>query len=531
MPHIEDEKPLYFSSEDQKLRVILDDNFQDQNQVGNQEYSCSPRYYYDREGAPNNDYIPTMEGGNIAVNFQNGNYLNVSNSPYHQVPSPAYNQLNSPYSNGTMPSPGNSVGTIFNDLNQVQEDAYLQIQQFDAFQKQVINSKATTPNQFDFSDLVNSPNEVVLNDDMPDFLDIISNGKFFTAPKDFGDIQADCARPKGKDIKESKSTIGNSNTDIDSLTKKMSSVSVGDAKRVQQSKEAHNADVSRDGRDLTMPIAMKAANCLQSYAATGDVGALFAAHKYLLKVQSNNGANSLCSAILNRDTEAFKKITRMSMELKCQDILTSQNFDGESPLHVAVRLNEVEMVKQLVAIPGIDLSLVDCEGNTALHVAASLHTSDCLSALLALPTKDTSDPTHSGKDITNQYNYDGQTPLHIAVSIGCFDSMKLLLQSGSFVHLCERKQGANPLHLAVMTGNHKMAKYIIDNANPQAKNCIRKPSKTEEIDCPDDESSGDECDSDDFYTPIDYAGDDLEILSILNGKQSDFAVTVPGDPE
>lgn len=98
-------------------------------------------------------------------NYSNNQML----SPYQQVPSPSGNGQNSPLGGQMSPfnqeglSPGNPVSPAFDQNIGVSEsdNALAQIQQFDAVQKQVINSKNQVLNSVSVSFFVLSFQEVI----------------------------------------------------------------------------------------------------------------------------------------------------------------------------------------------------------------------------------------------------------------------------------------------------------------------------------------------------------------------------------
>ncbi len=84
--------------------------------------------------------------------------------------------------------------------------------------------------------------------------------------------------------------------------------------------------------------------------------------------------------------------------------INAQNEDGETPLHVAIRKNRLDMVKLLIE-KGADLKNINTCGDTPLHVA-----------------------------VQNSWFYQ-------------FDIVNLLIEKGADVHL-ENKQGKTPLSMA-----------------------------------------------------------------------------------
>ena len=87
-----------------------------------------------------------------------------------------------------------------------------------------------------------------------------------------------------------------SNPDVDELSKMMADVKVegssgNHSKKNQPSQrlEGHSQQRTSRGADVAFRVAVSAAECLQAYAATGDISLLLATHRYLLAVQNNQG--------------------------------------------------------------------------------------------------------------------------------------------------------------------------------------------------------------------------------------------------
>ena len=56
----------------------------------------------------------------------------------------------------------------------------------------------------------------------------------------------------------------------------------------------------------------------------------------------------------------------------------------------------------------------------------------------------------------------GETALHVAVSHNNRAVVKIMIEAGAEVHLCERKRGANSLHLAAHYHHLNIATYLIN---------------------------------------------------------------------
>lgn len=71
----------------------------------------------------------------------------------------------------------------------------------------------------------------------------------------------------------------------------MDGSSGNNSKRSQSAQrlEGYNPQRVSRGADVAFRVAVSAAECLQAYAATGDISLLLATHRYLLAVQNNQG--------------------------------------------------------------------------------------------------------------------------------------------------------------------------------------------------------------------------------------------------
>ena len=569
----------------------------------------------------------TVNCGSISPNQSLG-------SPnYQQVPSPTGQMVPSPGSVDTKPQINYQITNQHQSMNNIQQQIFLQNQQQNMFQetqsqqqmgKEFINNQSLINNQSQFLQnqydtqsgyqqmLVNNNNQdVVIKNDDDLFSDLLnmnnSNGdintnmttvdmldmaeeimKKFSSNEETSFLTTDSAG------KKKKSPSSEKETDIDSLDKQMSKLNVQDKippsektnKKVIEVVPKKQSHMKEANLDIAFKVALRAAECLQDYAATGNIGLLLATHRYLLAVQNDQGDNALHTAVSNKNWEAFNTILKASEKLKPLELLNASNYAKETALHIAVRVNEPAMVGCLVSTTGCDISIPDLAGNTPLHLAAAMSHNLCLDALLFKPVNGKKDTISQA---INSYNFNGETPLHLAARSGNVKSIKQLLSYGAQEHACERKRGANSLHLSVMFGRHDTAEYLLcntgitvnagmfdgntalhiaaqakdqkmcrilmaANADPFAKNLLQRRKQQSESDDEDDEDDDQEeqqinkeskkedqsekkndekknslkneqVEEPDSYTPCDYAGKDKQILDILLGQSNEECST------
>ncbi|XP_069313178.1 NF-kappa-B inhibitor beta isoform X1 [Eulemur rufifrons] len=166
------------------------------------------------------------------------------------------------------------------------------------------------------------------------------------------------------------------------------------------------------------------------------------------------------------------------------EYLDLQNDLGQTALHLAAILGEASAVEKLYAA-GSRLCVAERGGHTALHLACRVGAHACARALLqprprrpreALDTYLAQDPDHtpdadhtpvvlypesdlekeeeeeSEEDWKLQLeaeNYDGHTPLHVAVIHKDAEMVGLLREAGADLNKPEPTCGRSPLHLAV----------------------------------------------------------------------------------
>ncbi|XP_025770396.1 NF-kappa-B inhibitor beta [Puma concolor] len=165
------------------------------------------------------------------------------------------------------------------------------------------------------------------------------------------------------------------------------------------------------------------------------------------------------------------------------EYLDLQNDLGQTALHLAAILGEASTVEKLYAA-GAGLRVAERGGHTALHLACRMRAHACARVLLQprprcargapntylaqgpdrtsdadrLPVASYPDPDSEKEDDESEEdwklqleaeNYEGHTPLHVAVIHKDAEMVRLLREAGADLNKPEPTCGRSPLHLAV----------------------------------------------------------------------------------
>ncbi|XP_012881746.1 PREDICTED: NF-kappa-B inhibitor beta [Dipodomys ordii] len=151
------------------------------------------------------------------------------------------------------------------------------------------------------------------------------------------------------------------------------------------------------------------------------------------------------------------------------EYLDLQNDLGQTALHLAAILGEASTVEKLYTA-GASLLVAERGGHTALHLACRVRAHACACALLQPRPRDhTPDPSpapepeypepsrekeeeqreEDWKLQLETENYEGHTPLHVAIIHKDAEMVRLLWHAGADLNKPEPTCGRSPLHLAV----------------------------------------------------------------------------------
>lgn len=183
--------------------------------------------------------------------------------------------------------------------------------------------------------------------------------------------------------------------------------------------------------------------------------------KKLLTDRSTYGDSPLHVAIRYGQREIVKYILiLMGIYSKYETIVNIQNSLGKTPLHYAVLQNQPEIIKALLQL-GADPNMCDDHGYIPLHIAVRVPDAGaCVDVLLSSKLTD-----------IEYYNDIGWTALHLAAEAGSYDAICSLVQAGANVNSTDKSYGRTALHLAVEGGHQAIVEFLLKQTNINVNKC------------------------------------------------------------
>ncbi|KAG7969840.1 hypothetical protein I3843_07G052900, partial [Carya illinoinensis] len=163
-------------------------------------------------------------------------------------------------------------------------------------------------------------------------------------------------------------------------------------------------------------------------------------------------------ATAKNDTTFFNQI--MSNLQSPEDILKPITDNEDSILHVATKFKREDFAKILINLNEFLINKKNKKGDTPLHVAASIGCWGITKILI----------DRSSSSILETVNIDKDTALHVAVRNDQHSVVELLIQHNQGLAKMVNEVGESALFLAVERNNYHTAKYILDVV-PESINC------------------------------------------------------------
>ncbi|XP_014908865.1 B-cell lymphoma 3 protein homolog [Poecilia latipinna] len=167
--------------------------------------------------------------------------------------------------------------------------------------------------------------------------------------------------------------------------------------------------------------------------------------------QDEDGDTALHIAVVQGELPIVHKLIHLL--LLARRGLDIHNNLRQTPLHLAVITKQVNLVDVLLRA-GADPAVLDRHGQTALHLCCEYQLLECLSVLLSFS---------SSSPCLEIRNFEGLSPLHLAVLQGHRNLAKMLLDAGADINAMDIKSGQSPLMHAVESNNADMVHFLIEN--------------------------------------------------------------------
>ena len=171
-------------------------------------------------------------------------------------------------------------------------------------------------------------------------------------------------------------------------------------------------------------------------------------------------------------------------------------FNGDSPLHVAVRQGQIEDVREILIQQQVDVNILNSKQETPLHLACSKNDSPIVQLLVAFGAnpfiKDSNNDNAYDKSAFDIYlllfkllfghglrlwidgpvQADKESPLHTAVRLGRLDDFQRIIEEKIIDINDINANHETPLHLACALGNKHIVHILISNGADMYKKDI-----------------------------------------------------------
>uniref|UniRef100_A0A673AWY8 RHD domain-containing protein n=1 Tax=Sphaeramia orbicularis TaxID=375764 RepID=A0A673AWY8_9TELE len=201
---------------------------------------------------------------------------------------------------------------------------------------------------------------------------------------------------------------------------------------------------------------------LFQYSVTGDSAYLLAPQRPLMTAQDEDGDTGLHLAVLHNQQAALRSLTQIVSLLPGEEVLNMRNHLYQTPLHLAVITQQREAVEALL-LAGADPTLTDRHGNTALHLASQQEGGGMVQFLLK--HKELKVLVHLLPRLP------GLCPIHLAILSNRLSSVRELLECGADVEAQERSCGRTALHLATEADNVSLAGCLLLEGSAKVDCC------------------------------------------------------------
>lgn len=170
--------------------------------------------------------------------------------------------------------------------------------------------------------------------------------------------------------------------------------------------------------------------------------------KYAL-LSDADGDRPLHIAVLHDDIALVQRLCRLTRAAGASvDVFNSLR---QTPLHLALIVGNHPAVEVLLR-EGASVLLRDRNGNTALHLALKYPSLPCLRLVLS---------HHLAPKVVDVPDFDGYSPLHLAVLLNKPEVVSLLIKASCDVNVPDGRSGRTPLYHAIALQREHLVKQLV----------------------------------------------------------------------
>lgn len=180
--------------------------------------------------------------------------------------------------------------------------------------------------------------------------------------------------------------------------------------------------------------------------------------------QDEDGDTHLHTAIIQGFLEVVLALIRAAPR---PHLLDTPNDDAQTPLHLAVATGQWRIVRWLI-VAGAKPSPRNLQGDSPLHICTRTGDVQSCKAITDPVTQHERDalalsypPQPYQQCQLDQWNYDGQTCVHVAAIYGHVDVLRHLVWYGADINAREGTRGYTALHYALERVDESMAHFLL----------------------------------------------------------------------
>lgn len=187
------------------------------------------------------------------------------------------------------------------------------------------------------------------------------------------------------------------------------------------------------------------------------------AYEAELKLSKDSKGNTAAHMLAELNSDLFAILP--------EDLYNIANKDEELPINIAINEKSLQAISKLIKTADTaQLQLIrecrDSQGDSLLHHAANMNDVDTITALLDYAKMDVNTPNEEMDEFT-----DGGLPIHLAAHSGSVEAFDLLVKRGAAIESQQNPPQDTPLHLAVRFNQYEIVKILIElGASPDIQN-------------------------------------------------------------